>query len=379
MSISVQATVRPRVLFVDDETAVLDGIQANLRRTHDVIVATSGAEGLAHLAKDDSIQVVVSDMRMPVMDGAAFLSRVAATSPTTVRMLLTGQSDISSAMAAVNHGHLFRFLMKPCGRDELRSHLDAATTQHRLVRAERELLEQTLRGSIKVLVDVLAIASPAAFGRANRIKARVMVLANELALVDSWQVEIAALASQLGAITLPHELCQKLDHGLQLTAEEQRIVARAPTTTAQMLAHIPRLEGVRKILVDHVSPPSRTASPTREVRTLELGARLLRFALDLDELENRASRGGPPLDDNTVVCDPEIRAVYRRWRDASREQATDVQLSQLRPGMVLVDDVRLASGALLVARGYEITAPFIERVQNFPPGTLRAHLRVVGS
>src|SRR6478752_5272887 len=110
----MENTSRPRVLCVDDEPNVLEGLALHLHRRYEVTRATSGAAGLEALAKDPAIAVVVSDMRMPGMDGAQFLSRVRATKTDVVRLLLTGHADMTSAIAAVNDGQIFRFLTKPC-------------------------------------------------------------------------------------------------------------------------------------------------------------------------------------------------------------------------------------------------------------------------
>jgi hypothetical protein len=322
------------------------------------------------------VTVIVSDMRMPGMDGAQLLERCASLAPLVTRMLLTGYADLDAAVAAVNHGKLFRFLTKPCRRDDLREHVAAAVELNRLQRAERELLEQTLRGSIQVLVDILALTNPAAFGRAHRIKTRSVTLAKQLGLEELWQIEIAALASQLGYISLPHELCHKLEHGHTLNVEDQKMLARAPATTATLLAHIPRLEGVREILSAHMAPPPRTPNATPRQRSLELAAYVLRFALDLDALETANVALTAEVIRSRVACDSEVLQAFCALNNPGARSTRDVPVRELRVGMVLAEDVRLASGALLVARGYEITAPFIERLHNFPPGTISALLPV---
>ncbi|MGH9884721.1 MAG: response regulator, partial [bacterium] len=276
----------PRLLFVDDEPAVLEALAVNLRRGFEVVTVTSGEDGLEYLRAQSDFAVVVSDMRMPKMDGATFLARAREIAPDVVRILLTGQTDLDAAIKAVNHGQLFRFLTKPCPRDTLRSAIDSAVVQHRLINAERVLLEQTLRGSIKMLVDILAITSPAAFGRANQIKTRVLQLGSLLGILDSWQLEIAALASQLGYIVLPHELCEKLEAKRALTDDEQRMVERAPAMTEQLLTNIPRLEGVRSMLALHVKPPKRKLAADPATQLVELGAHLLRVAIDIETLES---------------------------------------------------------------------------------------------
>jgi CheY-like chemotaxis protein len=185
----------PRILCVDDEPHVLEGLRDSLRRSFDVRVPESGAEGLALLERDpDGYAVVISDMRMPVMSGAAFLSQVRRVAPNAVRLPLTGYADVDAAIRAVNDGQLFRFLTKPCPPEELLRACAAALGQHRLMVAERVLLEQTLRCSIKALTDVLALTNPAAFGRGARPKAAVRMLAQQSGLADSWEV-----ATWLGA------------------------------------------------------------------------------------------------------------------------------------------------------------------------------------
>jgi CheY-like chemotaxis protein len=379
------AVPRPRLLFVDDEPAVLEAVAANLRRAFEVVTVTSGEAGLEYLQAESDFCVVVSDMRMPKMDGATFLARAREVAPDVVRILLTGQADLDAAIKAVNHGQLFRFLTKPCPRDTLRAAIDSAVVQHRLINAERVLLEQTLRGSIKMLVDILAITSPAAFGRANQIKTRVLQLAGLLGILDSWQLEIAALASQLGYIVLPHELCEKLEAKRPLSEDEQRMVDRAPAMTEHLLANIPRLEGVRAMLALHVKPPKRKLTADPGTQLIELGAHLLRVAIDIEALEsNRADRSISPV--QTLLARPELydaevlEAVERLYREqAMRQGVASVQAAGLRVGMVLAEDARLTTGTLLVARGYDVTASFIERIKNFPPGMLPQVFRIMTS
>src|SRR5262245_61160663 len=201
---------KPRVLCVDDEPNVVEGLALTLRRKFDVATAEDGPSALALLREEPRTAVVISDMRMPGMDGATFLARVRELLPDTVRILLTGQTDLTSAIRAVNDGQLFRFLTKPCPPSNLLAVVEAAVKQHELQCAERILLEQTLHGSIRALTEVLALTNPLAFGRATRIKAHVSELATKLGLKERWQVEVASMLSQLGCITLPTETVEKL-------------------------------------------------------------------------------------------------------------------------------------------------------------------------
>src|SRR4051794_20735889 len=108
------AEIRPRVLLVDDEVAVLDGLRRRLRTQFEIVTASSAAEATGVLEQSGNFAVVVSDMQMPVMDGARFLAVVRSRWPEAVRLLLTGHADINSALSAVNESQIFRFLCKPC-------------------------------------------------------------------------------------------------------------------------------------------------------------------------------------------------------------------------------------------------------------------------
>jgi response regulator RpfG family c-di-GMP phosphodiesterase len=230
---------------VDDEPAVLDGLRRQLRRSFDVVTATSGAEALQLLADDagtdgpgTGFAAVISDMRMPQMDGATLLTQVRASWPDTTRLLLTGHSDMDAAVAAINHGQIFRFLTKPCPIETVTSCLHDAVNQHRLIVGERELLELTLRGCIQALTDCLSLANPIAFARAARVRDLVTGLAGVLEVSDPWVPEVAAVLSQLGAVVLPDSVADKLHRGAPLAPSEQTMANRLPAIAEQVLARI---------------------------------------------------------------------------------------------------------------------------------------------
>jgi response regulator RpfG family c-di-GMP phosphodiesterase len=375
-----------RILCVDDEPAVLEGLALHLRRRYHLETATSGAEGLMILRQDPAIAVVVSDMRMPSMDGAAFLTRARETAPDAVRMLLTGQADLDATINVINQGGIFRFLTKPCLPRTLLAAIEAAVEQHRLVTAERVLLEQTLHGSIKALTDILALANPIAFGRATRIKAMVSELCGKLEVRDVWQVEVAAMLSQLGAMTLPPETAEKLHAGLPLTPEEQKMTARAPAVTEQLVRNVPRLEGVADILGAQGRPrkPAEAAAVDLRAAHIDLCAQLLRAAVDFDALESQGG-GSPALAIDTMRgrgerYEPRIVDALAELRGGDtgvRLAIREVTLAVLCAGMVFVDDVKLHNGMLLVARGFEVTPGFLERIRNLKPGSVKEPFRVV--
>lgn len=136
---------KPRVLLVDDEPALLAGLRRQLRPHYEVVCSVDPAAALDVLTGQGPFAVVVSDMRMPVMDGAAFLEHVRTLAPETTRVLLTGQADVPATIAAINRGQAFRFLCKPCPAEELLDTLQAAVDEHRRVRKQQSLLDRSLR------------------------------------------------------------------------------------------------------------------------------------------------------------------------------------------------------------------------------------------
>jgi DNA-binding NtrC family response regulator len=163
----------PRILCVDDEPNLLSAMERNLAGDFDVTVAYDGNAGLDAIQWGEPFTVIVSDMRMPGMDGATFLAKARDLSPDSVRILLTGQADVESSIAAINKGAIFRYLCKPCAKDELIAALNDAVNQNRLLRAEKELLESTLTAAVKTLTEVLAMVAPWAFQRASFAQACV--------------------------------------------------------------------------------------------------------------------------------------------------------------------------------------------------------------
>jgi response regulator RpfG family c-di-GMP phosphodiesterase len=379
----MEAKARPRVVCVDDEPHVAAGLALHLRRRYEVEIATSGQQGLELLNREPEAAVVISDMRMPQMNGAEFLERALAAHPNTTRILLTGYAEVDAAIRAVNQGQVFRFLVKPCPPPELLKTVEAAAQHHQLVTVERDLLERTLHGSVKMLCEVLAISNPVGFGRASRVKQHVSRLLDELGEKERWQVEVAAMLSQLGSITLPDETAEKLYYGAALTPEEQRMVERAPDVTEQLLGHIPRLEVVRAILAarEQGFRSHGGAELSAEERVVRRGGQLLKVATDFDALEALGVVGTQALDTmkgRPDQYDPEVLlAMQRACGSASEGSIREVSLAALKPGMVFASDVKMMTGTLFVARGYEVTESFLGRVRNFRPGSVKEPLRVL--
>ncbi len=366
---------RPGVLCVDDDPALLDLLDRHLRTDYDVSKAAGGEEALAMLASASGIAVVVADMNMPRMDGVTLLARVRQDAPTIVRVMLTGESDQAVAAQAINSGQIFRFLAKSCTREQLRRAISDAVEQHHLIVAERTLLESTLLGAIQALMDTLAVVNPVAFGRAQRIRRLAVELARIAGLQKEWSLEAAALLSQLGHLAVPQEALERLLAGGRLTNTERRQVDRVPAVTCELLRKIPRLEPVIDIIsgLDAAFRPSDLEAPT----TIDI----LRVAADFDRYF--VQTGDPRLAIDALRAhlarySPALLPILAAHIGAEIRNATirEVSLHHVTVGMVLIEELRTDTGALVVPAEFEVTHGFLERLNHFPPGVVDKSVRV---
>jgi len=354
-----------KILFVDDEPAVLEGYKRVLHNDFQAETAIGGEEAIATVVQSGPFAVVVSDMRMPGMDGVQLLARLREIAPDTVRVILTGYADMQSAIDAVNEGRIFRFLTKPCEARVLKLALNACLMQYQLVTAEKGLLENTLMGSIKVLTDVLSLANPAAFGRSKRIAQYVHHMVAELHFQSPWKYEVAAMLSQLGCVALESELIDAAYGGKKLTPEEQTRFDTHPILARDLLSNVPRLEGIGWIIGQQRVGATPTENHVPE--DMRVGAAVLHVAIAFDDLRIQG------LNDAEAVAalrrnrqlDASIVGALATLRPLSCEKTPKaVPISALAAGMILQEEIRTKTGLLLVGKGQEVTYPLLVRLRN---------------
>jgi response regulator RpfG family c-di-GMP phosphodiesterase len=368
-----------RVLFVDDEPNILEALQRTLRKQVDLHTATSGAEGLVKLKESGPFALVVSDMRMPVMNGAQFLAKAREQAPDTVRMILSGQADFQATIAAVNEGHIYRFLSKPCPPDQLLAAVADGLRQYRLLTAEKVLLEQTLSGAIKMLIEILGFVSPAASSRAARLQRYTLELSSKLALTERWEWGLAAFVSQIGCVALPKEILSKVEGAQALTDEERKLYESHPEIASKLLAAIPRLEDVAAIVTAQFGSLSFPGKPEdlRQWDVRGIGQLLLRTSIEFDRLITRGARReaaaetlsaaklGLPRAVIKVLSSLEVSGVALAGQEPSVRQ---IRLRDLAPGMVLDEDLVSPKGIRLVPSGQEVTGSLIVRLNSIAGG-----------
>ncbi len=369
------------ILFVDDEPNLLAAVQRQTRKRFDIRTAVGGEEGLAVFEKEGPFGVVVSDLRMPGMNGIEFLGKIREMSPETVRLMLTGFADLEAAMEAVNESNIFRFLTKPCPPTRMIKALEDALDQFDLVTAEKELLEKTLSGAVKVLVEVLSMVNPNAFSRASRIKKYVSQLARVLGLENRWRFEVAALLSHLGCVTLSQETLDKVLAGRPLTAEERDLYGRHPQVAASLLKRIPRMEEVAAMVEGQYESPPESGKIRSD--PVLLGAQLIRLATALDQkiaMEKEPRAALEELRKEKAAFPGFLLEAAGKIEAKGGFKATTrlVGLKELRVSMVLDENVYAQNGILLAPKGQEVNVAVIERLRGFAGGVgIKEPFRVI--
>lgn len=363
-----------KVLFVDDDQNILSGFHRYMHDRYAISTAESGQKGLDLLKTEGPFSVVVSDYKMPGMSGAQFLEHVRTEFPDTVRIMLSGQAEMHELVNVINSGNIFRFLNKPCPPDALAKNIDDGIEQYRLIRSEKELLEKTLSGSIKLLVDILSVVSSTAFSKALRIRKLVKKYAEIMELENRWQYEIAALLSQIGCITIPDTILKKAFKGEALTADETRLFAKYPQNGSEMISIIPRLNEVSRIIAYQEKHFNGFGFPEDGTsgEQIPLGARLIKIASDFDAL---LQSGRDPLTSFEVMrsrinsgwYDPSVLDNFSKIATRARKfKKKTVTMEQLNETMILADDIVSEDTKIIAGhKGQVITKALRMTLLNF--------------
>lgn len=365
-----------RILFVDDEPALLAGIGRHLRGQFEFDTATGGEEALELISAKGPYAVLVTDMRMPNMDGLTLLDRVKGKAPDTVRMMLTGNTDQGTAVNAINRGHIFSFLNKPCQPDHLKDALRHALRQHQLLTAEKQLLEQTLTGAVGTMVDVLSTIHPLVFSRAMVVRELVMEAAENLGIC-SWVMDLAAMLAPIGWVTVPTEVAARVVAlGDRASRDDRALADHVPEVGAKLIERIPRLEQVAKIVRYQAKNYDGGGWPHDDIggERIPVEARLLKICNDLmDKAGHRALLASHVSDlfakktqydvDIVMVVDLVLRErMVAEARGVDPESLVTVERpSQLQRGDRLEDGLLFLDGGLALAAGEHVTEVNIAR------------------
>ncbi len=368
--------MKAKVLFVDDEINVLNALKRQFRKQYDVSVADSGRAALEILRNDGPFSVVISDMQMPEMNGVEFLQQAQKVSPDTVRLMLTGNADQKTAIDAVNQGNVFSFYTKPASAQIITLAIEKAIKQYELITAERDLLEGTLNGAVKLLMDMLSMVTPGVFGETMTVRDLACLIASKAGITDNWHIKLASMLSNIGYLTLPAETLSRIRDNEELNEQEMKMLERTPEVSRNLINNIPRLERVAEIVYYQNKDYNGNGFPAEERSQddIPLESRILHIAQDY---EGYRQLGHEPSDaiqqmalSRKIKYDPEILDILTQviTEDASlNHMNSPIESSTLalRPGMTLAENVENIDGKLICSAGHTINQSLLERLLNY--------------
>lgn len=367
-----------KILFVDDEPLVLAAIRRQLHGKFDIELVNSPDKALQKMKSGGQFSIVIADMTMPHMNGAQFLSEVSTLSPTSIRIVLTGNREQRVAAEAINEGKVFRFLSKPCSTDKLVTTLNEALEQHKTESIEREVLQNTLSGSVKVLTDVLQAIEPLAFSHAMTFKEDIRALAKRMGVHFNWEMALGAMLSPIGSVVLPPELLLKYHHGEPLTTSEQHLINKLPETGASLITQIPRMQNVAAIIrYQDVSFSGGANLPSgEEIPFCSRALKILKALKNLEIVGTSLEGAFRKLIEDADQYDQEILSVlfrYKKEQFAAYEDISGVsklipfkaEVHELKVGFLVLKDIETKDGRLLITKGNRLSEAMLGRIRSY--------------
>lgn len=364
-----------RILFVDDEKYILEAYERNLLDLFDITTVESGSAAIELIEKSPTFHVIISDYKMPKMNGVELLEKVRSISPETIQIMLTGQADMQAIINLINKGKIFRFLTKPCAHDDMLMNIKDAIRQYELIAAEKELLGKTLGGSIKVLTDLLALAKPQAFNKTQRIRNLTRKITGSLKLQNGWQIEIASMLSQIGCVTIPDDILKKIYRGVTLSDDENVMFSLHPSIGADMIKGIPRLDKVSDIIRYQEKNYDGSGFPLDDVKDelLPEGARILKIVIDFDsiisggvedekallEMKKKTGRYDKNFLKTAETC------FLKREGSSKPYVKKFLSVEHLNEEMILAEDIVSAAGDVIGSRNQKLTQALITTIINY--------------
>ncbi|CAB3695884.1 HD domain-containing phosphohydrolase [Paraburkholderia rhynchosiae] len=411
----------PTLLLVDDEPGVISSLKRLLRPLkYEVLSANSGAAALT-LLESAHVDVIVSDMRMPNMDGAEFLSRSRSLAPDTIRILLTGYSEVDAVVRAVNEGHVYHYLHKPWDDQDLLLTIQRALEQLGLQRKAERLtallqeqneklscfnqeLEREVHARTEEIRQTVMFLEGAQHDLKSNFLTMVKVCANMVEMrcgLPGHSARIGETARQLGAaLGLSDYACNELLmagllHGIgklflpdallktpvaKLQPHEAKLYQLHPLHGQMALTPVSQLSAVQTMIRHQYERYDGRGTPDGLVGGLiPLGARVLALARDAEDLRigviapqkmNDAQIISTVRAQTGIRYDPAIAEKYiellTKHAELTPEGVPDrVDASHLKEGMKLADDLRTSGGTLLMTKGKVLSAEQVTQIRRF--------------
>ena len=420
------------LLLVDDEENILNSLKRTFRKEqYRIITAKSGLEGLSVMDRE-KISLVLSDHRMPGMEGVEFLNEVRQKSPDTIRMMLTGYADMQSVMNAINHGEVYRFITKPWDDEEIRFIVRDALRHYDLIDENKALqalthkqnielkdlnnnledkvaertkevevlykdLEQNFIDFVRVFMSLLELKSQFLGSHCKRVAALSRRLADKAGLPsdEKLDIEVASLLEDIGALGFPEKMLRKRESELDPT--EKALLQQHPVLGQTTLQHIKKLFSVSLIIRHHHERYDGFGYPDNlRGEKIPAGSRIIAIADFFDKLINPSDGGERYSVDRAFFVlekeagrrfDPLLvgkfnEALHEFSHEEIEADIREIDVDELKEGMRLASDVRTKRGLLLMASGEVIKPVHLDKINKFhkiDPVIARISIKVRGN
>ena len=281
------------ILLVDDEEDNLALLYRTLRGTYNLEKTTSPLKAL-EILKEKPFELVISDHKMPEMDGVEFLKHVQLEHPNVMRILLTAYSDANILIDAINYAKIYRYIKKPYNPEELQLIVASALEYYQLKYDNDKLiqdLKELFSGTIKAIMEALDAKDSYTSGRSKRITYYSILIAKQLGLstIDVGKVELAGMLHDIGMIGVSDEILYKVD---SLTQEEYDEIKKHITYSVKILEDIKQLKDVVEIIKYHHEKYDGTGYPYGiKGEDIPIGSRIIAVADAFDSvISNRIYR-----------------------------------------------------------------------------------------
>jgi response regulator RpfG family c-di-GMP phosphodiesterase len=405
-----------RVLFVDDEPAILKALNRLFRKADFETRFAADPDEALSLVRETSFAVVVSDQKMPRMEGTVLLEKVKDISPDTIRIILTGYADINAAVEAINRGSVYRFLTKPWNDQELRTSITQAVDQYRLILENRRLndltarqneelkqlnlglekkveertrdirvlnqkLEDSFIGSVRVMAELTEMSRSVVGKHSKRVAAVSKHLARHLSLDDSvvFGVEVAATLHDIGKLGIPPEILNKPEH-LRSRAE-QELYEHHPVKGEALVKTVPHLGEVPSFVRHHHERFDGKGFPDHlKGVQIPLPSRIIAVVDAFDKALNTRShfesattdkairslqvRAGSFFDPDIVTSLAEILTQAKKT-PLGEQNEIEIRIEDLEQGMTLARDIYSARGVLLIPRKTTLRQNHLNKIHAY--------------
>ncbi|MCC6544134.1 MAG: response regulator [Nitrospirae bacterium] len=403
------------VLLVDDEENILNSLNRTFRKEpYRIFTARNGMEGLSVIDRE-TVSVVLSDHRMPGMEGAEFLNEVKKKSPDTIRMMLTGYADMQAVMNAINQGEVYRFITKPWDDEEIRFIVKDAIRHYDLVNENRELqavtmrqnvelkdlnnnleakvaertkevevlyknLEQNFIDFVRVFINILELKSPHLGSHCKRVAALSRRLSERVGQSpdEILDIELAAMLEDIGTLGYPEKMLKKKISELDPT--EKALLEQHPVLGQTSLQHIQKLQPVSLLIRHHHEQYDGHGYPDHlKGDVIPAGSRIIAIADYFDDLINPPDGGDRFSVDRAIYAleketgkmfDPGLVGKFSEVVHEFRHQeieidVREIDMAELKEGMLLASDVRTKRGLLLMASGEVVKPIHLDKIKQF--------------